>query len=270
MTSALISTDELQRRLPDVKLLDASYGPAWTENGPRIGNARFFDIDAIADPDAALPHTLPSAEIFAQMVGKLGIGNKDTVVIYDRAGISMAASRCWWMFRVFGHESVFILDGGLPKWQAEGRAVQTATPPAIPVNYHARYRPDLVRNIDQMMRNIITPQETILDARSAERFYTAQGHIPNSLNIPYMSLVKPDGTLRPADELKAIMTSGGADLSGKITATCGSGITACVVALALYELGRDDIAVYDGSWTEWAQSPNTPKVTSACQEKKAN
>ena len=265
--SALISTADLQMQLSKVKILDASYGLPWEENFPRIGNAQFFDIDDIADPKSALPHTLPSADIFAQKTGALGITEKDTIVVYDRAGISMAASRAWWMFRVFGHKNVFVLDGGLPKWLAEGRPVTIATARPVPAVYLAHFNPALVRSFDQMMNNLKTGKETVLDARSAERFYTVQGHIPESENVPYMSLVGPDGALRNKDELKKLLAG---NLSRPTTATCGSGITACVVALALYELGRDDIPVYDGSWTEWMQHPQTPKEIGSCQAKKIN
>ena len=270
MTSALISIQQLANSLDKVKLLDASYGLPWTAGGPRIGHAQFFDIDDIADPDAPLPHTLPSADLFAAKAGALGLRENDSIVIYDRAGISMAACRAWWMFRVFGHKNVFVLDGGLPKWLAEGLPVRTETKKPIPAVYHTRYRPELIRYLDQMVKNLSTKNERMIDARAGERFYTTQGHIPGSCNLPYMTLINKDGTLKGKDDLRAAMAGAKIDLSDPITTTCGSGVTACVLALALYELGRDDIAVYDGSWTEWAQNPNTPKVTSACQEKKAN
>lgn len=261
-TSALISTQDLSTQLDRVKLLDASYGLPWSPDGPRIGNAQFFDIDAVADATAPLPHTLPSADVFAQKAGALGITEKDTVVIYDRSGMAMAAARAWWMFRAFGHRDVFVLDGGLPKWMAEGRPVVHVTTPPVPAVYQARFRPELLRTKEQVSRNLDTRAELMIDARAAERFETLQGHIPGSRNIPYASLIAPDGRLLDREALKAAFS---ADLARPMAATCGSGVTACVLALALYELGREDIPVYDGSWTEWAQDPDTPKETRTCQ-----
>lgn len=268
--SALVSTQWLQAQLGKVKILDASYGLPWEEDAPRIADAQFFDIDKVADPRSDMAHMLPSAEMFEKKAGALGVTEQDTVVVYDRAGIAMAASRAWWMFRIFGHKNVFVLDGGLPKWLDEKRPTETITRKPVPAIYHADFRPELVRNLDQMRKNLQTKEELVLDARAEERFNTLQGHIPGSLNTPYQSLINPDGTLCDKDDLKKILSLNGADLGKPMATTCGSGVTACVLALALYELGRDDVPVYDGSWTEWGSHPQTPKEIGACQARKEN
>ncbi len=262
MTSALVTPKQLSE-MKDAKILDASYGQMWTPLTQMIEGAQFFDIDKVADPKSPLAHMLPPAEIFAEKVGQLGISEKDTVVIYDRAGIAMAASRAWWMFRCMGHEKVFVLDGGLPKWKDEGYPlVRTASKP-VPTTYKAAYKPELFRSLEQMVQNVTSKKETIVDARAAPRFQTSEGHIPGSYNVPFMDLIAADGTLKKPAETRRMFEGAGVSLSKPLTATCGSGVTACVLALALHELGRPDVAVYNGSWTEWKQNPQTPKATAA-------
>lgn len=263
--NGVIGAGELARIIDndDVKLLDATYAmtgaPALQE---RIGDAQYFDIDDIADPDSDLPHMLPDAGLFEAKLRELGIDRDDAVVVYDQTGIAMAASRAWWMFRVFGHDNVAVLDGGLPKWKAEGRPLDTEeTAKPEPGDFAATFRSELVRTLEQVDANIHARTEILLDARDSGRFTgatpeirqgIASGHIPGSLNTPFMELIDhATGTLKSAEELKAIFDRAGVDTTKPLATTCGSGVTACVVALALHRLGRDDVPVYDGSWTEW-------------------
>jgi thiosulfate/3-mercaptopyruvate sulfurtransferase len=264
---ALVTASELRALLgkPGVKLLDASYGLPPSDF--RIGNAVEFDIDDVADPNAELAHTLPSPNVFAEKVSALGISNSDHVIVYDRMGISMAASRAWWMFRVFGHDNVQVLDGGLPSWLLSGGEMQPwpETPPA-PAVFKATFRPELFRRRDEMLRNLDTKEFAVLDARDARRYSgeapearpgVESGHIPGSLSVPYATLFDLDtGLLKSGDDLKAALKTVPA---GPVAISCGSGVTACVVALGLYELGRKDAAVYGGSWTEWGGDATLPK-----------
>lgn len=243
---------------PDVKILDATYGvpgfpasvTAALEAG-RIGAAQFFNIDAVADLSSPYKHTLPSADDFARAVGALGVGNDDRVVIYDRTGIAFAAARAWWMFRVFGHDRVQILNGGLPAWAGAGLPLTTGPVEApVPVNFHASFQPGLYAGFEQMQ----TGRDHVLDARAAPRFDAA--HIPGSFNLPYEDLLDADGALRPAEAVAPLLAP---HLGGdRLVTSCGSGVTACVLALALYRAGRADVAVYDGSWTEWADKNRLP------------
>ena len=267
--SALISTGDLAARLGEVVLLDGSHhlptagrdaGAEFLE--AHIPGARFFDIDGVADRVSDLPHMLPDARGFALAMGAMGITRDDEVVVYDTVGTTGAA-RVWWTFRAFGHDRVSVLDGGLPKWRAEGRPVETG--------YAAAARPELVRARDDMLANIESRAEQVLDARSAGRFAATEpepragmrgGHIPGSLNLPYTELLDPASrTFRDRDALRAAFEAAGLDLGKPVATTCGSGITAAVLALGLYELGRGDAAVYDGSWSEWGSREDTPVET---------
>ncbi|NBX67240.1 MAG: sulfurtransferase [Proteobacteria bacterium] len=265
MTSALITPSELHKILsqPHVRVLDATYGiPGYPSSvlaqmeGARIRGAQFFDIDAVADGAAPYPHTLPDAATFEAAVGALGISNEDTVVIFDQNGLSFAAARVWWMFRVFGHDKVHVLNGGLPAWKMAGLPLESGplSPPA-PQIFRAQYRPALYRDFDA----IESGGDTILDARAAPRFdatiHSRDGdpmpaHIEGSFNVPFQSLLDHAGALRPAGEIHPLLEPYLAARS--LVCSCGSGVTACVVALALHEAGRLDVAVYDGSWTEWS------------------
>lgn len=269
-TSALVSTEWLAEHLsaPDVRVVDASwFMPAAGRSGAKeyetqhIPGAVFFDIDDIADTGIPLPHMLPPAEKFASRVRKLGLGSGNKVVVYDSQGLATAAARVWWMFRVFGHRDVAVLDGGLPKWLAEGRPLEDLPPMPRDRHFLPQVNATLVRTFDQVNSNLTTRREQIIDARSAARFAgTAPepwptlhvGHMPGALNVPYVDLIdETSHTLKPAAALKARFDAAGVDFAKPIVTSCGSGVTACVLALALHVLGHRDVAVYDGSWAEW-------------------
>lgn len=256
--SALVTAAELKTLLQqhNTRVLDASYNLPPSPTG--IPGAQDFNIDDVADPIAPFAHTIPTEEIFAAKVSALGIGNDDLVVVYDRGGIAMAAARAWWMFRLFGHENVKILDGGLPAWLKAGNVVvkKGANLPA-PALFTVKFRPELLKLNNQMLENVTAKKFSVIDARDSKRFQA--GHIPGSASVPYASLLNPDNTLKPKGDLEKTIRAP----QGSIACTCGSGVTACVVALALYQLGRRDAAVYDGSWTEWGADPATPKAQGA-------
>lgn len=268
---ALISATDLNRLLQDhpdhVAVLDASYSVGANGLSPetvfqqlRIGNAQAFDIDAIADQTNPLPHMLPQPSEFATAVGQLGINNDHLVVVYDQTGIAMAASRAWWMFRVFGHDNVCVLDGGLPAWHAAGLPFETAAPtPPLPKTFTASYRPHLVRTYDQMLDHVYKADALILDSRPPEHFAglgggSTSGHMPGARSLPAGSLIdrQTRGLITSEIAQNTLQKLPIADDSPLIT-TCGSGVTACVTALALFQNGYENISVYDGSWTEWSQ-----------------
>jgi thiosulfate/3-mercaptopyruvate sulfurtransferase len=271
----LVSTEWLAGCLDDadLRVVDGSWhlretgrDAAAEFRAAHLPRAVFFDIDAIADPTTALPHMLPTEEQFSRAVGALGIGDGDRVVVYDTRGVTSAA-RVWWTFRAFGHNAVAVLDGGLPKWRAEGRPVVSGTSSPTPRRFTAKLRRALVRDLAEMRANLAPPREQVLDARSRGRFLGTEpeprpglrpGHIPGSLNLPYDQLYRPDGTLRPPPELRERFAAAGVDLERPVVTTCGSGITASVLALGLALVGREDTAVYDGSWTEWGGRDDTP------------
>ena len=271
----LVTTEWLAKELgtPDLRVLDGTWHMPQLKRDPRaeftqahIPGAVFFDIDAIADHATSLPHMLPDAATFARAVGALGIGSGDRVVVYDVRGV-ISAARVWWTFRAFGHDAVAVLDGGLRKWRAEGRPVESGTPAPAARAFKATPRPELVRDLDTVRANIASRAAQVLDARSAGRFAGTEpepraglrgGHIPGSLNLPYDSLYRADGTLQSPEELRAALQGAGVDLARPVVTTCGSGVTASVLALALYLVGRRDVAVYDGSWSEWGGRPDTP------------
>jgi thiosulfate/3-mercaptopyruvate sulfurtransferase len=272
---AVVSTEWLAAHLddPHVRVVDGTWHMPQLQRDPRrefeeahVPGAVFFDIDGIADRNTSLPHMLPSAAQFASQVGELGISNADFVVVYDLRGV-ISAARVWWTFRAMGHHRVAVLDGGLRKWRAEGRPVESGPAKAPRRRFRARLRRDLVRGLQQVRRNIYTRREQTLDARSHGRFAGTEpepraglrgGHIPGSLNLPYDMLYRPDATLLPPDELRQAFTAAGVDLGKPVVTTCGSGITASVLALGLHLVGHKKVAVYDGSWTEWAGQADTP------------
>jgi thiosulfate/3-mercaptopyruvate sulfurtransferase len=271
----VVTTEWLSKHLgePDLRIVDGTWHMPQLGRDARaefaathLPGAVFFDIDAIADRGTTLPHMLPSPEEFGAAVGALGIGSGDRVVVYDVRGV-VSAARVWWTFRAFGHDAVAVLDGGLKKWRAEGRPVESGLPSPARRTFTARRRAELVRDLDAMRANLGSRSAQVLDARSAGRFTGTEpepraglrgGHIPGSLNLPYETLYRPDGTLKPPDELAAAVHTAGVDLGRPIVTTCGSGVTASVLALALYLLGRPDVAVYDGSWSEWGGRADTP------------
>ncbi len=273
-TPALVTTEWLAGRLGrrGLRVVDGSWHMPQLQRDARtefvaahVPGAVFFDIDAIADTRSALPHMLPAARTFAARVGALGIGTGDLVVVYDTRGV-VSAARVWWTFRAFGHDRVAVLDGGLPKWREEGRPLEAGAPAPRPRRFAARLRKSLVRDLRQMRANVASRREQVLDARSAGRFRGTEpepraglrpGHIPGSLNLPYDQLYRPDGTLLPPPELREIFAASGLDLTRPVVTTCGSGVTASVLALGLHRVGRTQVAVYDGSWTEWGGRRDT-------------
>jgi thiosulfate/3-mercaptopyruvate sulfurtransferase len=276
---ALVETDWLATRLasPDVRVLDASYylpGEGRdTAADFRVGHipgAVFFDIDAVADADNPLPHMLPGAEQFAHQVGALGIANDQHVVVYDTAGL-FSAARVWWMFRVFGHDRVAVLSGGMPKWLAEGRPTEGGDGAPAAAEFAARFRPELARSIEDMRANLESGAAQVLDARGAGRFAGTEpelrpglrsGHIPGSRNLPYPELVDPaTKAVLDAPALGERFAAAGIELGRPVITTCGSGVTACALAFGLHLLGHGEVAVYDGSWTEWGGRDDTPVET---------
>ncbi len=274
--SPLMSTEDLARALaqgtPRLKLVDGSFALPGTAPLPhenflkeRIGKAVFFDIDAIADKDTDLPHMLPAPEDFARAVSDLGISDGDTLVVYGQGGSVMGPARVWWTFRTFGHDRIRVLDGGLPRWKALGLPVETGAPiTPSPGRFTARLRPDRVidrAGVQAMVEN--KSPTAILDARAAPLFVgTApeprpglqSGHIPGSVNLPCMDLVDPQtGLMNPTEDLRRVLDSCGVRNGTDVVATCGSGVTACMIALALAVVGGPEAKVYDGSWAEWGR-----------------
>jgi thiosulfate/3-mercaptopyruvate sulfurtransferase len=275
----LVSTEWLASHINDahVKLLDATFKlpgilplPKDDYLASHIPGAVYFDVDAVSDHANPLPHMFPSAEQFGRDVGALGISNDDTVVVYD-AGGWVAAPRAWWMFLSYGHRDVHILNGGLKKWRAEGRPVQAGEVTAKPATFKASYDARRVRSIEQMIANVASRAEQVIDARAAERFEgrapeprpgIRAGHIPGALNLPYNHLFDAaTGTMKPPDELRKAFTGAGVDTTKPIVTSCGSGVSAGVLTLALYRLGVENTALYDGSWSEWGKADGPPIAT---------
>ena len=278
MTDPLVSTAWLAEHLddPDVRIIDATLplvgqpgqGRDSYEAG-HIPGAVFFDINAIADPTTDLPHMLPTPGAFAAAAGKLGLRREATTVVYDAHGI-YSAPRVWWTLRVMGFPNAVVLDGGLKKWRAEGRPVTQEPRPYPSTLLESVYDPDLVRNLDAVRLLLERREAQLVDARPSGRFLGETpepraglrcGHMPGALNLPFNAVVNDDGTLKSADELRTVFAH--VDLGRPIVTSCGSGVTAAVLALALARLGRFDVAVYDGSWTEWGGRADTPVVTGA-------
>ena len=261
--SALIETNELYDLLddPKVKILDATYSAA-SAGLEVIPGAIFFDIDLVADPSNPLPHTIPTPELFQQMVQDMGINQDDTVIVYDQKNIALAAARAWWMFRLYGHENVKVLNGGMKKWQQDGYDIMPYREHSESKgNFKSNFRPELLVKTDDIMQNLSTNTFQVIDARNADRFHEIQGHIPNSKNAFFGDLIDENtGALKSKADLQATFDAGKVDMSKPSATTCGSGVTACALALALFELGKTDVAVYDGSWTEWSSDINTPKA----------
>jgi thiosulfate/3-mercaptopyruvate sulfurtransferase len=270
----LVSTSWLSEHLDDVKIVDASWYMPEDQREPKkefeaahIPGAVYFDIDAIADHSTDLPHMLPSAGAFAKDMADLGIGDQETIVVYDGTGI-FSAPRAWWMFKAMGHKAVKVLDGGFPKWKTEGLPIQTG--PARPIAKFFKAIPNraIIRDFEQALKIVTEKSAQMVDARSNSRF-TAQepepragvrgGHMPGAFNVPWRNVVTKEGTLKSNDGLRAAFAS--VDIHKPIVTTCGSGVSAAILMLALDEIGAKDVALYDGSWTEWGGRPDAPVVT---------
>ncbi len=278
---ALVSTTWVADHMsaPDVRLVDCTYFlPNDGRTGPEeykkqhLPGAVFFDIDDVKNADDPLPHMIPSAEVFSSKVRKLGLGDGNRIICYDHNGGGSAAARVWWMFRLFGHDDVAVMDGGLPKWLAEGRPVTDDIPTPQERHFTARENHMMVRSIEQILSNIDSKREDVIDVRAAGRFAgTApepragmrSGHMPGAFNLPYGDLMDPEKNfvMRSAEEIKALADKAGIDMKRPLVTSCGSGVTACYAALAFYLIGKEDVAIYDGSWSEWGGRQDTPIVT---------
>ena len=281
MTDCVVSTDWLAQRLdaPDIVVLDASWHLPPSRRDARaeylaehIPRALFFDIDEIADSASPLPHMLPAPEKFASLMRRMGIGDGKQVIVYDSIGLYSAA-RAWWMLRVFGHDDVAVLDGGLPKWKAEGRPLADGPPgPIQERHFTARLNSLMVRDKDEVRRALQTGQAEIADARSPARFAGTEpepraglrsGHMPGARNLHYARLLNPDGTLKDEAGIMAALGEAGIDLSRPVVTSCGSGVTAAILNLGLERVGHKDHGLYDGSWSEWGADPALPVTTEA-------
>lgn len=268
----LVSAEWLKSHLhaPDVRILDATYMTTFKPGEPQTGRtaydahhipgARYFDIDDIADTDSPFPHMLPSAEKFASRCRRMGLGDGHRIICYDQNNY-VASARVWWMLRAMGHADVAVLDGGFNAWKAVGGAIEDL-PPSTTADRHftVRLRSDLVRNIDHVKAAIASGSPQIVDARAAARFKAEvdeprpglkRGHMPGALSVPFTELIGADGLFKSPEDIAAVFAKNGVDLARPIINTCGSGVTACILALAEAVAGHDGGAVYDASWCEW-------------------
>lgn len=281
---ALVSTEWLARELAselgatDLRVVDATLVMEDTGRNPRaefeaahIPGAVFMGLGNLVDGRSPLPNMAPSAEEFASRIQSLGLGDGSRIVLYDNAPHKTAA-RAWWLFRMFGARNVAILDGGLPKWQSEGRPVESGWPSPQPGHFTVSLNKSAMRTKDDMLANLVSGEAQVVDARGAARFTgeendprpgIAAGHIPSSRNLPYDQIFNPDGTYKSVDQIKAAFAAAGVDLSRPLITTCGSGLTAAVLSFSAFLAGKTDGTLYDGSWSEWGADPATPKASGA-------
>lgn len=278
--SPLVSVPELAGRLGTAGLVvfDASWYLAQAGRDPRaeyraahIPGAVYFDIDALSDTASPLPHMLLPPQQFASAMAGLGAGDDDRIVVYDGSGTNFSAARAWWMFRIYGHDNVAVLDGGLEAWRRAGLPLEPGEVTRAPARFTPRYRVDLVRTLAETRDALGPRSEQVVDARSPGRFAGTDpeprpglrgGHMPGSRNLPYASFTGADGLLLDRRGLEARFRAAGVDLDRPVIASCGSGVTACTILLALDLLGHKDHALYDGSWTEWGGRSDTPVESS--------
>jgi len=274
----LVSTEWLAAHLkdPDLRILDGTLFMADEGRDARaeyaaahIPGARFFDIDDISDSRSELPHMVPPVEKFMSRLRAMGVGDGHQVVVYDAKGL-FSAARVWWLFRLMGQDNIAVLDGGFPKWQAEGRPTEDLPPMVRDRHMTVRRQNYMVRDVTQVSAASKLGDHEILDARAAGRFRgdapepragLRAGHVPGSRNVPYTELLNDDRTMKDPDSLRAVFAAAGVDMAKPVITSCGSGVTAAVINLALERIGKTDHALYDGSWTEWGASPTLPVAT---------
>lgn len=274
----LVSTDWLASHMrdPDLRILDASWHMPDSGRDAKaeyiaghIPGARFFDIDDVSDSRSDLPHMAPPIEKFMSRLRAMGVGDGHQVVVYDASGI-FSAARVWWLFKLMGQNDIAVLDGGLPKWVAEGRALEDLPPIVRDRHMTVRRQAHLVKDVTQVAAASKLRDQEIIDARSPGRFRGEEpeprpgmrgGHIPGSKNVHYSSLLNADKTMKSPEETRAIFEAAGVDLSKPAITTCGSGVTAAILSLAMARMGKDDHSLYDGSWSEWGMFPTVPVAT---------
>ncbi|MCF3640058.1 3-mercaptopyruvate sulfurtransferase [Rhizobium sp. TRM95111] len=273
----VVSADWVEKQLgaPEFRVVDASwYLPAQNRNGAaeyaagHVPGAVFFDQDAVADHSSGLPHTVPSPDLFSAEAGKLGIAETDTIVVYDGPGI-FTAPRVWWLFRTMGAKRVFVMDGGIDGWKREGRPLETDLPEPAPAVFRTTFNPHAITSFAEMRGIVASGERQIADARSAGRFSGEEpeprdgmrsGHMPGARNLP-SGIFSEGGRLKDLAGLRQTLEGAGIDLSKPVVTSCGSGVTAAIITLALQSLGHEDNTLYDGSWSEWGSRDDTPVVT---------
>ena len=274
----LVSTQWLAAHLkdPDLRVLDASWYLPGSKRDPfaeyqaaHIPGARFFDLDDVSDHRSDLPHMVPPVEKFMSRMRAIGVGDGHQIVVYDGSGL-FSAPRVWWLFKLMGQMDIAVLDGGFPKWQAEGHPVEDLPPILRDRHMMVRRQNQMVKDVTQVSAASKLGESEIVDARSPGRFYGKDpeprpglraGHIPGSKNVFYKDLLKADDTMKSPDEMRQVFLEAGVDLDKPVITSCGSGVTAAILSLGLTRMGKTDHALYDGSWTEWGMFPTLPIAT---------